>query len=292
MRAAFPVLLLGLLGAFLAPGCGQGRKGPARLAFSAIRDQDATRLEARFDPVARYLAEALGVEVEYVPTSDYRASVEMFANGDLQLAWFGGLTGVQARGLVPGARAIAMGEEDRAFRSYFIANRDTGIERSKTFPLAMRGRTFTFGSESSTSGRLMPEHFLRLYTGQGPEAFFSRVLFSGDHDQTAELVQAGAVEVGAINALVYDRRVREGETDPAICRVVWETPPYADYNFTAHPMLEAMFGPGFIDRLQRALVAMDDPELLAAFPRKRLVPASNEDFRGIEEVARTLHFLD
>jgi phosphonate transport system substrate-binding protein len=278
-------------------GSGDGAAGGAAppggvLRFTAIPDQDTTRLIQKFNPVAEYLSGRLGVKVEYVPVKDYKASVEGFRNGDLLVAWFGGLTGVQAHHSVPGARAIAQGAEDPKFVSYFVAHRDTGIEPDDAFPMAMAGRTFTFGSESSTSGRLMPEFFIRQNTGKSPQEFFSKVGYSGDHDKTAELVEAGAYDVGVLNYQVYERRVREGQTDPAVCRIIWKTPEYADYNITAHPDLEKRFGAGFIDKVQRALVEMKDPALLSAFPRSALIPATNADFEGIRRVAKELGFLD
>ncbi|MGQ0613898.1 MAG: putative selenate ABC transporter substrate-binding protein [Planctomycetaceae bacterium] len=283
--------------AALASGCGSKEEsqsgGVAKvLRFSAIPDQNNTELKEKFDRVAAYLATKLGVKVEYRPARDYQASVEAFKNGDIHLAWFGGLTGVQARRAVKGARAIAQGEEDPAFTSYFIAHKDTGLTRSEEFPTAIAGLKFTFGAQDSTSGRLMPEHFLRLATGKAPQEFFSTPpAFSQNHDQTAELVQAGRFQAGVLSYAVYDRRVKEGKTDPDVCRIIWKTPPYPDYNFTAHPSLDRDFGAGFMDRLQKALLEMTDPGLLAAFPRKRLIPASNEDFDPIAKVAAGLGFL-
>lgn len=267
-------------------------QGTATLRFTAIPDQTSTELEEKFQPLAAHLSEALGVPVEYVPARDYQASVEMFKNGDVGLAWFGGLTGVQARNAVPGARAIAQGAADPEYYSYFIANRDTGLERSDEFPEEIGEYTFTFGSESSTSGRLMPEYFIRENTGQGPMEFFEETPgFSGSHDKTAELVESGQYQVGVLNYKVYDRRVEEGSTDPEVAKIIWKTPFYADYNWTAHPMLNETFGDGFIDRLQEALVSIDDPQLLSALPRERLIPASNEEFEGIRRVAEDLDML-
>jgi phosphonate transport system substrate-binding protein len=242
--------------------------------------------------MASYLAEVLQVPVEYVPARDYQASVEMFRNGDVHLAWFGGLTGVQARNAVPGARAIAQGKADPQYFSYFIAHESTGLQRSDEFPLAIKDLTFTFGSESSTSGRLMPEFYIRLNSGQGPAEFFSQPFgFSGSHDKTVELVAAGRYQAGVVNYKVYEKRVANGSTDPEKVRIIWKTPYYADYNFTAHPALETMFGAGFTERLQAALVGIEDQALLSALPREALIPATNEEFAGIEAVARDLDML-
>lgn len=284
-----------LLGAWLA-ACG-GADKPAReartvLRFTAIPDQNTTELQEKFRPFAEHLSHELSVPVEYVPARDYQASVESFKNGDVLLAWFGGLTGVQARHAVPGARAIAQGDGDPQYYSYFVAHRDTGLQPSQEFPAGLGRFRFTFGSESSTSGRLMPEYFIRSATGKAPQEFFSQpVGFSGSHDKTAELVQSGQYQAGVLNYKVYDRRVAEGKTDPKIVRVIWKTPTYADYNWTAHPDLEKVFETGFIDRLQKVLVAIDDPRLLAALPRDRLIPARNEDYEGIREVAKQLGML-
>src|SRR5690554_7494925 len=132
--------------------------------FTAIPDEDETRLVERFRGVADYLSEQLDVEVRYIPVKSYAAAVSAFRNNQVQLAWFGGLSGVQARRLVPGSEAIAQGVEDEAFVTYFIANASTGIEPAETLKSledGLRGKTFTFGSKGSTSGRLMPEFHLR-----------------------------------------------------------------------------------------------------------------------------------
>lgn len=263
------------------------------LRFTAIPDTNSTELEAKFKPVAAYLSETLGVPVEYVPTADYAASVEMFRNGDVQLAWFGGLTGVQARNKVQGARAIAQGGSDPTFKSYFIANASTGLTRGDSFPMEFKGRSFTFGSASSTSGRLMPEHFIRTNAKQSPEDFFgSENQFSGSHDKTAELVQAGTFETGALNFKTYDGMVADGRIDPDKCRIIWETPTYPDYNWTSHPVLDERYGEGFTDRLQKALVDMKEPQLLKAVDRAEgIISASNKDFEPIAVLAEQLGFL-
>lgn len=261
------------------------------LRFSAIPDQDETRLREKFGPVAVYLSRTLGVPVEYVHATKYSDSVDLFKNGDIQLAWFGGLTGVQARHAVKGARAIAQGAEDPEFYSYFIAHKDAGIEPSSEFPRAIAGKRLTFGSMGSTSGRLMPEFFIRENTGKSPRDFLGAISFSGSHDRTVELVESGQFDVGVLNYQVYDRRVAEGKTDPEVVEVIWKTPAYPDYNFTAHPDLESMYAVGFTDKVQRALVAMEDADLLSAFPRSALIPAENSDFDAIHELALKLDFI-
>ncbi len=260
--------------------------------FSAIPDEDETRLKQRFEKVADYLAKTLDVDVAFVPVKSYAATVTAFRNNQIQLAWFGGLSGVRARLLVPGSEAIAQGEEDPKFLTYFIANAETGLKKSDDFPKTIKGKTFTFGSKGSTSGRLMPEFFIRQAFGQAPSDVFSRVGFSGNHSRTISLVQSGAYQVGAVNFKVWENEMQAGKLDPAKVSVIWITPPYPDYQWTIRSGVDKIWGKGFKQRVTEALLNMNDPDLLASFPRTRFIPASNDDYQSILDTGKEIGLLD
>lgn len=266
------------------------------LRFSGIPNQNTTELAEKYRPLAAHLSKVLGVPVEYKPSADYNASVDAFKNGDLELCWFGGFTGAQARAAVPGAKAIACGKADLAFKSYFIANKSLGLTKQDKFPMELKGKRFTFGSQQSTSGRLMPEHFIRRNTKQSPKDFFGmEMAFSGGHDKTAALVQAGTFDAGVLDYAVYDRLVKEKKIDPELVPVIWVTPEYADYNFTVHPSVETKFGAGFTDKLQKALLGIqgEDLKLLAALDRQAggLVACTNETFENLRKTAIEIGLL-
>ena len=260
--------------------------------FTAIPDQDETRLKERFGKVATYLSEKLGVDVKYIPVKSYAAAVTAFRNNQVQLAWFGGLSGVRARAAVPGSVAIAQGYEDQFFVTYFIANTKTGLGESKDFPKGIAGKTFTFGSKGSTSGRLMPEFHIREAFGKSPDDVFSRVGFSGDHSRTLQLVQSGAYEVGALNFKTFDTEKEQGKVDDSKVKIIWKTPPYPDYQWTIRGDADKVFGAGFADKVKTALLGMKDPDLLKAFPRKSFVPASNDDYQSILDTAKSIGLID
>lgn len=249
--------------------------------FTAIPDQDTARLQERFDAIAAYLSDKLGVDAQYIPVKSYAASVQAFKNDEVQLAWFGGLSGVKARRAVSGSKAIAQGEEDLAFVSYFIAHSSTGLKESKQFPQGIRGKTFTFGSKGSTSGRLMPEFYLRKHLGGAPSEVFERHGFSGDHSKTIALVQSGAWQVGALNYKVWETELKEGKIDTDKVSIIWRTPTYPDYNWSIRGDVEGKYGKGFIDRVQQALLKMEDRNLLDRFPRSKFVPADNSMYGPI-----------
>lgn len=266
---------------------------PATLVFTAIPDQDETRLVEKFTAYAKYFEAKLGVPVKYLPVKSYPAAVTAFTNNQVQFGWFGGFTGVQAVLAVPGSETLAQGAEDVAFTSYFIAHSSTGLQLSKELPKGIEGKSFTFGSRSSTSGRVFPEHFLRqAYPGKTPETIFSRVGFSGDHSRTLQLVQSGAFEVGVMDRIIYETEVKAGKVDPKMVSVIWETPPFPDYHWVARGDLDKTFGDGFTKKLATTILEITDPQLLAAFGRSKFIPAKNEDYKVIEDVAKLTGLLN
>ena len=264
------------------------------LVITAIPDEKVSDQEYNYKPLQDYLAKELEIEVKFSISSSYAAAVERFKNGEVHLAWFGGYTGVQARAAVPGARAIAQGDVDPKYKSYLIANKSTGLKKSDDFPIGIKDLVFSFGSKSSTSGRLMPTYFILKETGMMPKKFFTKpVQFQtvGGHDATARAVAGGSVEVGVLSYKKYDSMVAAGDIKAEDAPIIWVTPDYADYNLTVHPALEEMFGEGFIDKLQKVLVDCSDKGVLKAFNRDDLISASNEEFDGVFEVAKELGMM-
>ena len=279
-------LLIAVIGLGLSGAASAGAADTPTFVFTAIPDQDPTRLMQRFSAVADYLHDKLGVPVKYVPVKDYPAAVTSFVNDEVQMAWFGGFTGVQARARVPGARAIAQGVEDKQFKTYVIANAQAGLAPSDTLPDALAGKTFTFGSRSSTSGRVMPEYFIEQRFGRTPDQVFAKVGFSGDHTKTIQLVQSGAYQIGAIDYSVWGLEKKAGHVDESKVKVIWTSPSFPDYQWTARGDLDKTYGNGFTAKLQAALIDSKDPKILGPFGRSKFVAADNEEYRPLEEVAK------
>lgn len=279
----------------LLAGCSGGDGGEAPvLEVGAIPDQDPERLQRLYGKLSAYLEKRLEVPVEYEPVTDYAAAVSAFRVGDLDLVWFGGLTGVQARLQVPGARALAQRAIDARFHSVFLANTatDLGTVDSLAGLARLRGHSFTFGSQISTSGRLMPQHFLDS-AGVDVDAFRGQPGFSGSHDRTIKLVESGTFDAGVANEQVWRSRVASGRVDTTRVRVIWRTPPYHDYHWVIRPDLDREFGAGFTERVRRALLELSaaDPEqreILELFGAERFIATADSNYDRIESVAREI----
>lgn len=262
------------------------------LVFTAIPDEDESKLQERFGPMSEYLSNALGVAVRYVPVKSYAAAVSAFRNNQVQLAWFGALSGVQARAEVPDSQALAQGHEDQTFWTYLIAHKSAGLEANEVIDERMRGMTLTFGSKSSTSGRLIPEFYLTERFGEAPDKVFERVGYSGNHSRTLRLVESGSYALGAINYAVWDRELAAGNIDTDAVQVIWKTPAYPNYQWSVRGDVDKRFGSGFTEKVKSALLAMDDQKLLKAFARSAFVPAQNSDYEPIKRTAQKIGLID
>lgn len=293
----FTLLLLSIVLASCSPaGPPQATSNEELRPFvvGAIPDQDPEKLQRRFGLLAAYLSAELGVPVEYKPVTDYAASVTAFRVGDLDMVWFGGLTGVQARLQVAGAQALVQRDIDPEFHSVFIANKKSGIAPFETMSdlVQLKGRTFTLGSQSSTSGRLMPQYFLSQ-VGVTLEDFRGEAGFSGSHDATIDLVEAGTYEAGALNENVWQARVEAGEVDLDRVQVIWRTPAYHDYHWVIRPDLTARYGEDFPERVSQAFLKLDidqpaHKEILDLFNAQKFITTQDDNYLEIEAVGREI----
>ena len=254
---------------------------------TAIPDESPTELARKAAPLMKYLESKLGVKVEFTPVTDYAASVEALVNKRVDMAWFGGFTFVQANVRSGGKMLpLVQREEDERFRSVFI----TSEADIKTLA-DLKGKDVSFGSQSSTSGHLMPRSFL-LQAGVDPEKDFKRVAYSGAHDATIAAVAAGKVQAGALNISVWEKFVADKKVDPGKVRAFYTTPPYYDYNWTVHADMPAAMR----EKLTQAFLALsrdnaESKEILELQRATRFVPSKPDNYKGIEAAARSAGLL-
>jgi phosphonate transport system substrate-binding protein len=251
---------------------------------TTIPEEAATEQVRKFTPLAQYLEKQFGTKVEFIPVSDYPAAVEALVNKKVDLVWFGGFTFVQAFNRSGGKVApIAQREEDTKFQSVFIAKTDSGIKSLAD----MKGKQVSFGSQSSTSGHLMPRSFL-LQAGINPEKDFRRVAYSGAHDATIASVVSGKVDAAALDVTVWRKFVSENKVDTKAVDVFYTTPPYFNYNWSVHADLPA----DLREKVKAALLALnpanpEQAEILRLNRATRYVPTSPENYKGLEAAARS-----
>ena len=282
-RIAMTALALSALAA--SPAWAQGM---AVLRVSAIPDEAPTELQRKFKPLGDHLRKETGMDVQFTPVTDYAAVVEGLANNKIDLAWLGGFTFVQAKLRTNGgALPIVQRAEDEKFTSRFIVPASSPVKSLAE----LKGKTFAFGSPSSTSGHLMPRFFLER-EGIAPEQDFKAIAYSGAHDATVAFVASGRAEAGVLNASVMDKLVESGNPNAARVRVLATTPPYYDYNWTVRPGLD----PALVRKLTDAFLKLDPArpehkEIMALQRATRFVPTRVENYTGIRAAAENAGLL-
>jgi phosphonate transport system substrate-binding protein len=263
----------------------------AQQAFrvTTIPEEAATEQVRKFTPIANYLQKKLGMKVEFTPVSDYPAAVEALVNKKVDLVWFGGFTHVQAQ-IRSGGKVIpiAQREEDTRFQSVFIAKADSGIKQLAD----LKGKQVSFGSQSSTSGHLMPRHFL-LQAKIDPEKDFKRVAYSGAHDATIASVVSGKVDAAALDITVWRKFVSENKVDTKAVDVFYTTPPFYNYNWSVHADMPAELR----TKVQKALLDLDantpeGKEILSLNRATRYITTSAENYKGIEAAGKSAGLID
>jgi phosphonate transport system substrate-binding protein len=288
----FPALrsfktVLAAAGLALACASAMAQVTPGVLKVSAIPDENPTELQRKFKPLGDYLAKATGLKVEFTPVTDYAASVEGLVGKKLDMVWFGGFTFVQANVRSKGQVVpLVQRAEDEKFRSVFVT---TSKDINKLEDL--KGKTLSFGSESSTSGHLMPRSYL-LSANIDPDTDLKRIAFSGAHDATVAAVAGGKVDAGALNISVWEKLVAEKKVDPSVVRVFYTTPGYFDYNWTVRSDMD----PALKKKITDAFLALDKStpegkEILELQRASKFIPTRAENYKQIEAAAHNAKLL-
>ena len=265
------------------------------LQIGAIPDQNPERLNRLYKILSNELSERLNIKVRYKPVVNYAAAVTAFRTGDLDLVWFGGLTGVQARLQTPGAKVLVQRDIDEKFHSVFIANNNSLLPKINNISelKLLKNKRFTFGSESSTSGRLMPQYFLNKAGVKLKDFKGASPGFSGSHDATLMLVQSGSYEAGALNEQVWESNLERGRINPSKVFVIWRTPSYYDYHWLAQGNLDKKFRKGFTKELTNVFLRFNEKskkqkQILELFSAKKFIISKNENYNKIEKVGRKI----
>ncbi len=258
------------------------------LRVTTIPEEAATEQVRKFTPLATYLEKQLDMKVQFTPVTDYPAAVEALVNKKVDLVWFGGFTFVQAS-IRSGGKIVplAQREEDTNFKSVFIARTNSGIK----ILADMKGKQVSFGSQSSTSGHLMPRSFL-LQANIEPEKDFKRVAYSGAHDATIASVVSGKVDAAALDITVWQKFVTENKVNTQDVNVFFTTPSYYNYNWSVHADMPAQQR----EKIKAALLALnpvnpEHAEILKLNRATRYVPTAPENYKGLESAARSAGLL-
>ena len=278
-----------LLALSFVGGCGggseQGSSDPDPLRVGLVPNISPQEQEARYEPLGDYLSVQLGREVELVVPTSYPAVVEAMTSGELDLAYFGGLTYVQARNqaeVTPLVTEINPRTGDTTYHSIIVVPDESDIQEVEE----IEGRTFAFGSANSTSGSLYPAIMLQE-AGIDYRTDLKEFIYTGGHDATAQAISNGGVDAGGLEDRILYRLEDEGAVDEETIRVIEESDPIEGYPWA----VRAAISDELKEQIAQAFLDIEDPALLDLLRAQGYQRVEPEDYDYVEERARELGLL-
>jgi phosphonate transport system substrate-binding protein len=165
------------------------------LTFAVVPAENASGVIDRWTPFAEYLSKQLGVKVALRVANDYAAVIEGQRAGNIQIAYYGPASFSRARvtGVKTDAFAIDVNSDGtKGYYSVFYVLAKSPYQKLED----LKGKNLGLVDPNSTSGNNMPR-FKMNQMGVDPDAFFSKVVFTGSHENAVLALAQGTVDVAA-----------------------------------------------------------------------------------------------
>lgn len=285
----FPIFCIVAYGIYLSVQLNQDHKSaPSILHVGVLPDESEEAIRSRYVPLLKYLSVVTGLDVQLVLPANYNDLVAQFINNEIDIAYFGGLTFVQAL-TRHNAEPLVTRDVDTRFTSwFFVKNSDTAQNLND-----YKGKRFSFGSRLSTSGHLMPRHFIQGQFQIIPEQFFSEVSYSGTHDTTAYKVRDGIVDIGVANSQIIKAMISDGRLKENDLRIIWQTPPYPDYVWAVQNHLQPVLKLQLLEAfLSLNLDIEEHSKILTLLRTDGFLPVDAKEYSTLQEVAEDLNMLN
>lgn len=208
----FTAMLLGTTAAFAA-----GDHDPDTLRVALLPDENAATVIQDNKPLAAYLEETLGKEIDLIVTTDYSSMIEAMRFGRVDVAYFGPASYTIAKAKMAGGDldiepfAARLKGGSTTYQSVLIANVESGIDSIDD--IEGSGIDVAFGDQASTSSHFAPKYAMMLEGVTVDEDYSQN--FTGAHDAVARNVELGNASVGGLSRPIFESLVAKGTVDPA-----------------------------------------------------------------------------
>ncbi len=219
----------GAVVAYASGALAQECKDPGQLVFSIIPTEETTQELDIYKPLLDALKEKTGKSVEFFMPTSYASVIEGMVNGWVHIGVHGPNSYVLAREKDPNLEVFAtytkvkghFQEEGPGYRAVLVVRSDSKFDSIES----LKGTIVGLADPASTSGNLMPRMVFGDEIGTGPELekYFSKVVYTGGHDQSALAVKEGRVDDAFVATHRLDNVIDRGLAAPEDYRVLWQS---------------------------------------------------------------------
>lgn len=203
MRCAWLALIIMMC--FLPTGLQAGEKDPV-IYFGVIPRYNPMLMYRSYQPLMDYLTEHTSYHFEMKLARNYTEAVKLMRTGVTPIASLGDVTFVEAFHLFAAIPILKPLNADGNpyYRSIIILPEDSPLRSLQD----LRGKTFAFGDSHSTSGNLIPRHYLYRHG----ITLFDLGSYENlpSHDAVVKAVLKHQVDAGAVKDVVARRYERHG----------------------------------------------------------------------------------
>jgi phosphonate transport system substrate-binding protein len=165
------------------------------ITFAVIPAENGTGVLERYTPFVNYLSKELGIKVTLRVANDYAAVIEGQRAGNIHIGYYGPASFARARltGVKTDAFVIDVNSDgSKGYYSVFYVLAKSPYQKLED----LKGKNLGLVDPNSTSGNNMPR-FKMNQMGVDPDAYFSKVIFTGSHENAVLALAQGTVDVAA-----------------------------------------------------------------------------------------------
>lgn len=263
---------------------------PDHIVVAQMPNENNPGTDGEHEKFSQAMEKALGIKVESFDNADYTAGVEGMANKKVDVMLVSPMSYFQAKERA-GAELLVSTPTAEDYHTAFITNADRNdINKLED----LKGKSFAFVDQASSSGYLYPKAYLVKKLGLDPDKlessnyFFSTVAFSGNHTTSAKGVEMGDYDAAAVAASVMTQMEKAGQLDKSKIKVIDKTDTIPNPAYVVRKDLPS----DLKDKLKQFFLSYDDPEYFETVHGSkdiRFVPVTEDDYKSSKELLDLLH---
>jgi phosphonate transport system substrate-binding protein len=265
------------------------KKSPPKESFliGLIPEQNIFEQIERYEPLADYLSEMIGINIKLTVLTRYGNIIDNFVSMGLDAAFFGSFTYTLAHAKL-GVEAIARPMTIDGISSYhglIFARKGGEIKNAED----MKGKTFVFVDKATTAGYLLPLSFFKKNEIGNYRTYFKETYFAGTHEAAIYDVLNKKADIGAAKNTIYYKLANFDSRIKNEMFVLEKSPDVPENGLAVRKDLDVAIKNKLKDKLLNMHNDPDGRNVLKKFGAQRFIETKDDDYSGVYKFVKTIN---